>query len=366
MNKLFFAIFYINIIFCGCNLSEKSNVSSIALKRITCFNDSCMTDGLWTGAVIMAGTLKDGVTFHKAWGYLSVDKKVKISENAIFDLASLTKTFATATALAICMDKGLIDISAPFNQYLPEYKGTLLGEITIRDLARHLSGFDNSKPYFEEGKVIENVLKFNPIRQPDQKYEYACVNYILLGMVVERITGKSLEQFSKKNIFAPLMMGDTRWSPLVDPDSQQTVKSIFTPKQGVVADEPARAAKKPIGNAGLFSTAEDLSHYCYMILSNGRYKNKRILSEKAIKLLSTRPNLKSPVAFGWRVDKEYNPSLLSKNTLSHTGNTGGSIWIDIDQKKFVIILTNRTGDHDQAQQTRLNFAELLLEEMQTW
>jgi len=362
----FIVILFTVIVFWGCNSNGKYNlktiVSSEGLKRITFFNYSCMSDGLWTGAVVMAGTLKNGITFQKSWGYLSIEKKVKMSRNAIFDLASLTKTVATATALSICMDRGLFYISAPFNQYLPEYRGTLMEKITVLDLVRHLSGFDNSKPYIEDGKVVENLLNHSPVRKVG-KYKYACCNYIFLGLIVEKITNESLDQFCQTNIFTPLEMKDTRWSPLIKPDKQLVVKSIFTPELGIVSDEPARAAKRPIGNAGLFSTAEDLSKYCLMILNNGRYKGKSILSEKAIKLLTTKPDLKSPVSFGWRIDSKYNPSLFSDITLSHTGFTGGSIWIDIKKQKFIIILTNRTGDHDMSQDARIRFAEILLEEM---
>lgn len=361
-------ILFVVIIFWGFNLDgnfyEKPVVSTKGLKRITCFNDSCMTNNLWTGAVVMAGTLENGITFHKSWGYLSIDKKVEMSKNALFDLASLTKTVGTATALAICMDRGLIDISAPFTRYLPEYKGTLTEEITVRDLARHLSGFDNSKPYIEDGKVVENVLVHSPACLPGQMYKYACINYILLGMIVEKITGESLDQFCQTNIFTPLRMEDTNWSPLIGPpDSKRTVKSIFSPKLGIVMDEPARAAGKAIGNAGLFSTAEDLSKYCLMILNSGRYNGRSVLSEEALQLLSTKPDSTSPVAFGWRVDSEYNPLLLSDKTLSHTGSTGGSIWIDLDQKEFVIILTNRMDAQNKSQYARIRFAEILLEEM---
>jgi CubicO group peptidase (beta-lactamase class C family) len=320
-----------------------------------------MVNGEWTGAVVIAGTLESGIVFHKAWGYLSVDKQVKMSESALFDLASLTKTFATATALAICVDKGLIDLSMPFVNYFPEYKGILLKEVTVQDLARHLSGFDNRKPYIVDGNVVENVLKYSPVRKSG--YEYSCINYILLGMIIEKVTGESLDQFCMNNIFYPLMMKETQWGPLIEADSLQTVKSIFSPKLGDISDEPARAAKKAIGNAGLFSTAEDLSKYCLMILNDGMYKDKRILSGNSIQLLSTRPDMESTVSLGWRVGKDQNPSLLSWKTLSHTGYTGGSVWIDLGQQKFVIILTNRIGDHIKSKQTRHNFAELLLKEM---
>lgn len=158
-------------------------------------------------------------------------------------------------------------------------------------------------------------------------------------------------------------MKHTHWSPLSEPDSLQIVKSKFTPKPGVVCDEPARAARHPIGNAGLFLTAKDLAKYCLMILQNGTYNGRKILSERAVQLLTTKPDPKSPVAFGWRVDSEYNPLSFSERTLSHTGFTGNPVWIDLDQKKFVTILTNRTGDHDRFSQALINLAEHLLKEM---
>lgn len=347
-------------------------IQSSKVKAIAEFNSSCMSEGLWVGSVVLAGTA-ERIIFRQAWGYTSVDKTVELSEDAVFDMASLTKPVATATALAICMDRGWVDISAPFTQYLPEYQGKLQGTVTVLDLARHLSGFDKSKPYLpeeynqlsnlKEGPVIENLLYHSPVRPPKQKYQYTCTNYIMLGLIVEKVSRKSLSEFCIETIFDPLGMQDTQWTPLLKPDMQRVVKPIFTPMLGVVSDEPARAAGRPIGNAGLFSTADDLAKFCRMMLANGRYGRDRLLSERAMHALSIKIDTCSPVALGWRVGASGNIPSLSEATLSHSGFTGNSIWIDPVQQCFVIVLTNRTGNHGRASHARTELAEYLLKEM---
>jgi len=343
------------------SIAHNQGIPSRRAEAIVEFNASCMSEGLWTGSVALVGTI-DRTVFRQAWGYTSVERAVELREDAIFDMASVTKPVATATALAICMDRGWVDISAPFTQYLPEYQGQLQGTVTVLDLARHISGFDNSKAYMKGGQVIENLLSDCPVRPPRQKYEYACINYILLGLIVENVSGASLSEFCKEHIFDPLSMQDTRWTPLPTSDTR-VARSIFTPKVGVVSDNPARAAGRPVGNAGLFSTADDLGKFCRMILAHGTFGTNRLLSEKAIAAMSVKPDACSPLAFGWFVAAERNPPSLSKATLSHTGWTGNSIWIDPAQQCFAIVLTNRTGDHGRAIQARIELAERVLREV---
>lgn len=328
------------------------------IEAISSFNDSCMSEGLWSGSVILAGTA-DSTFFRHSWGYTSTEKTIRLPEDAIFDLASVTKPI-TATAIAICMDRGQIDIFAPFTQYLPEYQGKLQEPISVLDLARHISGFDNSKSFMTGGPVVENVLHCSPVRPPKQRFEYACINYILLGLIVEKVSGKTLTDFCKENIFGPLSMNDTQWSPV--PKSNRVVKSTFTPEQGVASDNPARAAGRPVGNAGLFSTVDDLSKFCRMILANGKYGENQVLSEKAIQALTVKTDSCSPLALGWFVENRSNPSYLSKATISHTGWAGNTIWIDPEQQCFVIVLTNRSGDHGRASRARAKLAELVLKE----
>ena len=339
--------------------TQNQDIEPGKIEAITQFNDTCISEGLWTGSVVLAGTA-DKTVFRQAWGYTSVDKTIEMTEDGIFDMASVTKPVATATALAICMDSGWIDINAPFTQYLPEYRGELQGTVKVFDLARHISGFDNSKPYlqYRGAEMIQNLLTNSPVRPPKQRFEYACINYILLGLIVEEVSGEPLDKFCKENIFVPLSMQDTRFTPV--PKTGRVVKSPFTPEQGVASDNPARFAGRPIGNAGLFSTADDLANYCRMILGKGKYGDKRILSEEAVQAMSIKPDTISPLAFGWFMDEKRNPPSLSKATINHNGWAGNSVWIDPDQQCFVIVLTNRSGDHGKAASARIQLAELVL------
>lgn len=326
------------------------------------FNASCMSNGLWTGAVVVAGT-RDEVLFKRAWGWMDKEKTLPMREDAVFDLASVTKAVGTTTALALCIDRGWIDPDAVFTNYLPGYTGTLKGPVTVRDLARHISGFSNGKPYDKEGEVAERVLQFSPARPAGAPYEYSCGNFILLGLLVERVSGKSLADFCGENVFAPLGMRATAWAPLRDPDPRRVVRQGVTGSFGVASDPPARHAHRPVGNAGLFSTAEDLAAFCRMILQGGTCGGQRIFSEKTLRLLETRPDARSPVAFGWRVDPAFNPPSLSHATISHTGWAGNSLWIDPVGQRYVVVLTNRTGDHEKASAARIALADRVLKKI---
>lgn len=325
------------------------------------FNGVCLSNGLWTGAVVVSGT-GDRVLFRRAWGWMDKERTRPMREDALFDLASVTKPVGTATAVALCVDRGWIDPDAAFTNYLPAFAGALTGPVTVRDLARHLSGFDNRKPYDRSGQVVERVLRQSPVRSAGERYEYACCNYILLGLIAEHLSGKSLDAFCRDEIFAPLGMRDTCWAPLPAPDAARVVRQAATGTLGVASDPPAQHAGHPLGNAGLFSTAADLSAFCRMVLADGVCGQRRILSERALRLLAERPDGRSPVAFGWRADPVFNPPSLSASALSHTGWAGNTVWIDRAKRRYVVMLTNRLGDHEQAEKARIELAERVLRE----
>ena len=325
------------------------------------FNGACIGNGLWTGAVVMSGT-PERVLFKQAWGWMDKERTRPMREDALFDLASVTKAVGAATAVVLCADRGWVDPDAAFTNYLPAYAGSLKGPVTVRDLARHLSGFDNSKPYDQSGQVVERVLRHSPVRPAGERYEYACCNYILLGLIAERASCKSLDALCRDEVFGPLGMRDTRWAPLPDPDPARVVRQAATGTFGVASDPPAQHAGRPLGNAGLFSTAADLSAFCRMLLAGGVCGGKRILSERALRLLAERPDARSPVAFGWRADPAFNPPSLSATALSHTGWAGNSVWIDPVRQRYVVVLTNRSGDHEKASTARIEMAERVLRE----
>lgn len=336
-----------------------AGVCTLQLQTAEAIEKVSLSNELWTGAVAWIGT-PDRVVLKRSWGWMDKAREFPIHENAIFDLASVTKAVGTTTAVALCIDRGLIDPDTVFTNYLPVFKRALAGPITVRDLARHISGFDNSKPYAIEGKVQQRILNISPVRPARTAYDYSCANFILLGLVVEKVTGGNLADFCRENIFCPLKMEHTYWMSVPDPDSRNVVRQAICGTLGIPSDGAARQAGAPIGNAGMFATAGDLSVFCRMILSDGMIGKKRVLSENVIRLLKTCPDHRSPVAFGWRVNPKFNPPLLSSATMSHTGWSGNSVWIDPLQKRYVIILTNRIGDHSEADKARLQFAQDLL------
>lgn len=325
--------------------------------------DECLAttveDGIVTGGVVTVGT-PDGTCLMQAFGWMDRDRCLTMPADAFFDLASVTKVVGTTTALALCIDRGLLEPDAPFTIYLTDYCGTLPGPVTIRDLARHISGFPNQKPYDVVGEVVERILDFSPVRPAGEPYEYSCGNFILLGLIAERLLGADLNRICTDNVFAPLGMRDTRWAPLPNPDPRRVVVNGDCGTFGVASDPPARNANHPVGNAGLFSTAADLAIFSRMILARGTHEGRRILSERVVDFLGTRPDARSPAAFGWRVAAEFTPPSLSTRTMSHTGWAGNTLLIDPGKGKYVIVLTNRTGNHDKAQHIRLRIAELAL------
>ncbi|MDD3806268.1 MAG: serine hydrolase, partial [bacterium] len=183
--------------------------------------------------------------------------------NSIFDMASVTKVIATATACGICIDRGLLNPDAPVADYIGNI-GTLNNtRILVRDLATHVSGFSNQKvsntDYYS---FLKAIVETPPQWLPRQRFEYSCRNFILLGHIVELVTGTALATFCKKNIFGPLGMKSTLFGPV----ATNNLKLVVPTEQpaGIISDGQARIAGRPVGNAGLFSTAEDLARFCQM------------------------------------------------------------------------------------------------------
>ena len=226
--------------------------------------------GLIDGAVVLSGTGTEDFR-RGAYGIADRMKQAPMQFDSVFDIASLTKVTGTAVLLAFCVEEGIIDLDAPFTEYLP-YHGRLFSPVTVRQLATHYSGIQINYPYFpgEEKKMIEAILSLDFVRPPMTEYEYTCTNYILLGLLIERVMKKPLEQLAEERIFRPLGMNDTKWGAPVDGALSRTIRTINA-APGVISDHGARAiAPHRIGNAGIFSTASDLAKFCRMMLNRGR------------------------------------------------------------------------------------------------
>ena len=289
--------------------------------------------------------------------------------DALFDLASLTKVVGTTTAAEILYDRGRLDLDAPVVRYLPEFGGTPGHDaITVRELLTHSSGLKLSGLLWQQATDRQGILRqIDMLAAPDAPgsvYHYQDFNMILMGEIVERLSGLPLDRFLQKEVFGPLRMKDTGFRPPKDllpriAPTEQDDSFRHMLVRGVVHDENAFVMGGVAGHAGLFSTARDLAKLAQLYLDGGTYRGKRLVRASTIRLFATRQNMPpgSSRALGWDTPTPgglFGP-LASPRALIHTGFTGTSIYIDPDRDAFVILLTNRvnpTRDNQLISQAR--------------
>jgi uncharacterized protein YbbC (DUF1343 family)/CubicO group peptidase (beta-lactamase class C family) len=315
--------------------------------------DQAVRDGLIPGAVLIVG--HDGKILHrKAYGSRAlVPEREAMTLDTIFDLASLTKVIATTSAAMKVFEDGKLRLSEKVTDYLPQFQGGK-SDITIRDLMTHFSGFkpdfDLDPPFSGYDAGIHRALIEKPQNPPGVRFVYSDTNFILLGEIVHRKSGKMLDEITREEIFKPLGMVDTQFKPpasLRDRIAPTEVDAATgAPFRGVVHDPRARLMGGVAGHAGLFSTAADLSRFAQMMLSGGTLEGARIFSPLTIaKFTSPETPPDQPVlrGLGWDVDSAYSSNrgeLFPIGSYGHTGFTGTSIWIDPSTNSYVILLTN--------------------------
>src|SRR5579859_2363778 len=311
--------------------------------------NQAVADGNIPGAVLLVG--HDGkVVYRKAYGYRELEpKRVPMTVDTIFDLASLTKVIATTTAVMQLVEQGKIRLNDPVAKYLPEFGQNGKEDITIRQLLTHYSGLapdlDLTTPW--EGKTTAYQLACvePPETTPGSGFVYSDINFIMLGALVEKVSGENLDIYTEKHIFAPLKMTHTRFVPPVS-WRQKIAPTQYDENNhmlwGVVHDPTARRMGGVAGHAGLFSTADDLAKFAQVLLNGG----DGILSPLTVaKMTSPQTPPSAPIlrGFGWDIDSPFSSNrgdLLPVGSYGHTGFTGTSIWIDPTTKTYVILLTN--------------------------
>ncbi|NQT18033.1 MAG: beta-lactamase family protein [Planctomycetes bacterium] len=300
--------------------------------------------GLFPGAVVLAGRPGE-VLYHEAFGYAQVvPDEVQMRKDSIFGLASVTKVVATGTAYGVCVDEGWLGFETPIRDALPELEGKGIDAVTVQHLATHTSGFANTKYHnrAQGEEMLELMLRASPQWTAGTRYQYCCLNMIFLGRMVERASGQRLDVFCRERIFAPLGMHDTAFGP-IRPSAR--VAPSGAPGLGQIEDSQARAAGRPVGNAGLFSTAADLARFCGMMLGQGKLGDTEVLSPATHQKM-TSILLGAPLparGFCWEMDlrSSHRPERLSASAYGHSGHTGQSLWIDPEKQVYVIVLTNR-------------------------
>lgn len=327
------------------------------------------------GAVIAVG--RDGALVHlKAYGKQTYEPAAAATTvDTVYDLASLTKVVATTTMAMMMVDEGSLNLDRPVRDFFPRFTGGLKDRITVRHLLDHSSGIDWWAPLYKEAHTLPEYL--NRILPMELKYEpgtksvYTDLGVMMLGEILERVSGSDLNTFVKQRLFQPMKMRDTGYKP------PASMKLRIAPTEidgdwrkrlvwGEVHDENAAGVGGIAPHAGLFGTASDLARFATMLLNGGVFENHRFVSPATVDLFTARGTVPgSSRALGWDTPSENSSAgtLMSKRAFGHTGFTGTSMWMDRETGVFVIILTNRvhpTRENNQIREARPQIADAVM------
>jgi uncharacterized protein YbbC (DUF1343 family)/CubicO group peptidase (beta-lactamase class C family) len=310
---------------------------------------AAVAKGTMPGGVVVIGH-NGAVVYRKAFGSRSLEPAHEaMTADTIFDLASLTKVIATTTSVMQLLEEGRIRLNEPVAAYLPDFAQNGKGQITVRELLTHFSGLppdlDLKEPWRGRDTAYNMAMQSRPMYTPGTRFLYSDINFEVLGFLVEKISGMSLNEYTGAHVFAPLGMTETTflppasWIPRIAPTQYDENGKML---RGVVHDPTARRMGGVAGHAGLFATADDLAKFAQELLSS----NPKILTREAIEKMST-PQQPATAAtlrgLGWDIDSPFSTNrgeLLPVGSFGHTGFTGTSLWIDPVTDTYIILLTN--------------------------
>jgi len=305
------------------------------------------------GAVLWVGQ-GDKILHRKAYGSRSLTPaKEPMTLDTVFDAASLTKVVATTTSIMKLVEQGKIRLNDSVSAYLPGYQGGK-SPITVRMLLTHFSGLRPDVDLVPEWSGYETGIRLamidKPTGAPGERFVYSDINFILLGEIVHKLSGKPLDVYAREEVFAPLGMTESQFNPpaALRPRIAPTehYPKMAAPLRGVVHDPTTRFMGGVAGHAGLFTTAHDLSRYARMVLGLGELEGKRLVSPLTIRKF-TAPQ--SPAdqhtlrGLGFDMDSQFSANrgeLFPIGSVGHTGFTGTSMWIDPATNTYVILLAN--------------------------
>ena len=305
------------------------------------------------GAVVIVGH-RGRIVFHKAYGNrLLIPQPEAMSENTVFDVASLTKVLATTTAIMQLYQQGRFLLNDPVARYLPEFAVNGKGEITIRQLLTHYSGLPPDisleDPWVGKEEGLRRAFACTPVTPPGVQFRYSDINFIVLGALLEKLSGLTLDEYEAKYIAKPLGLGTMRFLP---PESW---RSRIAPTQyddgvmlrGTVHDPTARRMGGVAGHAGLFSDAGDVAIYVQNLLNRLAGRHSHFPLKRITLLKMTTPGQPatgtSLRALGWDIDSPFSSNrgeLFPEGSFGHTGFTGTSVWIDPVHDTYVIMMSN--------------------------
>ncbi len=327
---------------------NSAEIDELVVEGLDALIGRAIARGELPGAVVAVGD-HAGIRSLRAFGSRTEGETMTV--DTVFDLASVTKPVATASALMKLVEEGRVRLDDRASLYLPELATPDKRSITLRMLLLHTSGLPSVNPlaHYEQGRddALSQIGRTKLLHTPGSAYQYSDLGFIVLGEVVARAAGMGLDQVVSERILAPLSMHDssfgvrdarlTRTAPTEERDGRVI--------RGEVDDPRAYRLGGAAGNAGLFSTASDLSRFARMLLNRGSLDGQRVFEAHTVDMWL------KPVAIhdttrtlGFDVQSNHahgKGTLMSSRAVGHGGYTGTQLWIDPERDLFVILLTNR-------------------------
>ncbi len=305
------------------------------------------------GAVVIAGH-NGHIIFHKAYGNSSLTPAPEpMTEDTIFDLASLTKVLATAPAVMQLYEQGRFRLNDPVAEYLPEFAANGKQDITIRQLLTHYSGLPPDvsleDPWLGKEEGLRRAFTATPVTAPGVQFRYSDINFIVLGALVEKLSGLTLDEYQRRYLAEPLGVEHMRFLP------PQGWRSRIAPTQydggvmlrGLVHDPTSRRMGGVAGHAGLFSTAGDVAVYAQNLLDRLAGRPSHFpLQQLTLEKMTTPGQPATGTALrglGWDIESPFSSNrgeLFPVGSFGHTGFTGTSIWMDPTSDTYVVFMSN--------------------------
>ena len=307
--------------------------------------------GVYPGAVVVIGT-RDSILVARGYGHFTWDRRSPIPDpdSSLYDLASVTKVVATTTAAMLLADRGRLALSRPVQAYLPQFAGTGKAGVTVRHLLEHRSGmraFLRLDTLARDSGAARRLVLAEPLRgPPGERVEYSDLNAMLLGWIIEAVSGEPLDTFVTRNVLRPLGLTQSLYRPPRALRPRIVPVGLWRghPIAGEIHDQNAARLGGVSGHAGLYATGRDLARFAQFMLRRGVLPDGTgLVRAGAVDRFTTRgPGNR---ALGWEMrdttERGSAGDSLSTAAFGHTGYTGTSVWIDPRRDVFVILLTNR-------------------------
>jgi serine-type D-Ala-D-Ala carboxypeptidase len=324
--------------------------------------DRALADSAFPGAIAVVGN-RAGIIATYAVGHLDWAPSPAPDEHTMWDIASLSKVVGVTTAIMQLMEQHRVDLNAPLQQYIPTWTGPNKNKVTIRHLLTHTSGLPAFKAYDEITHDPDSLAKLmftTPLDTlPGAKMVYSDIGAYMLGRLVEKISGQTLDAYLHDYVFEPLRMTETMYKPPASLIPRIAPTEVDPRRGGLVRgkvhDERAYYLGGVSAHAGIFSSAHDLSRFARMYLNGGTLDGVRIIQPSSIALFTAYVDSTfSNRGIGWQKpdlpgmrfttpSAAWSGQFMSRAAFGHTGFTGTSIAIDPPNDTFIILLSNRVN-----------------------